>query len=60
MGFTCYLLYTLGQKKKCVFRVIWNFDMGMVGREIFLFVKSFCMGLMGKQYGRTGKSSQNP
>ena len=45
-------------KKICVFQVTWNFKPGMVVWKIFYFVKSFYMGLTGKQYGRTEKTSK--
>ena len=60
------VFYVLGKKKKkkkkkkCGFQVTWNFKIGTVGRKYFYFVKKFYMGLIGKQYGRTGKSLQNP
>ena len=37
---------------KCVFQVTWNFQIGTVGRILFLIfcVKYFCMRMIGKQY----------
>ena len=47
-----------GQTKNISILGYTKFKIGMVGRKIYYFVKSFYMGIE-EQYGRTGKYPKN-